>query len=462
MRQQVFILAIIMCIGLVLADFSDDFSEPAQSNNLWLTSYDDLAMTFTGGTCKLVNASDDFAGFAYHLFPENEKPSEFTLSGKISLNSADMAAGFICRLSTADPIAGYFVNIHSSGTIGVQKYSANSDGEVLFTGQTSLRTDGANELKVSMKQGKMNVACNGKFVGTFTDETDDLTEGHVALLISPSSEAVFDDIVMTSVFEEMGFPTCFADSFENGMHSDWRGFGSEDASVGVDDGAMRITTDTTEYVYKVVDLALNNFVMRATSTLRKTNTTSLYGLFLVGQPGAEDGLLPVANFGIIGNRTFNVMLSGQSGQPEVSTSIKGNPYIGENGDTTFYVDTLEIIKREGVDEYLFVVNTDTLEKFTEVDFTVTGVGVFCQQQLDVSFDDFVVAEGTEFNCPVIQPLRYSHRNQSRHIQIFSKPQYFDLSGRLLKNRYPIYPGKIPSGAYIVRDGKRTLMRIERR
>jgi hypothetical protein len=462
MRQQIFILAMMVSVSLVFADFSDDFSEPAQSNNLWLTSYDELKMTFTGGTCKLVNESDDYAGFAYHLFNENEKSSEFTLSGKISLNSENMAAGFICRLSTASPIAGYFVNINSTGTIGVQKYSASSEGDVVFTGQTTLRADGANELKVSMKEGKMNIACNGKFIGTFTDETNDLGAGDLALLVSPSSEAVFDDIVLTSVFEEMSFPTCFADSFENDDLTDWRGFGSEEASVRVDDGTMRISTDTTEYVYKVVDLTLNNFVMRATSTLRKTNTTSLYGLFLVGQPDPEDGLLPVANFGIIGNKTFNVMLSGQSAQPEVSTSIRGNPYIGEDDDTTFYVDTLEIIQREGADEYLFIVNTDTIERFSEVDFAVTGVGVFCQQQLDVSFDNFVVAEGTEFNCPVIQPLRYTRRTRERLIRIFSKPHYFDLSGRLLKNRDATYSGKIPSGAYIIRDGKRTLMRIEHR
>lgn len=452
MKHLMTALIIPITVLLSYADFSDDFSDPPESNNLWLTSFDELSMSFIDGKCRLKNESPEFAGFAYHLFDEAEKPSEFTLSGNIILNKENMAAGFICRLSTENPIAGYFVTLNSSGLIAVQKQSASVSGDVLFEGSSAYITQGVNNLKVSMKNGKMNIFCNGKFIGTITDESGELASGDIALLVSPGGEAVVDDILVTTVFEEGTAPTCFVDTFENADLPGWREFGSDDADVAVEDGAMRVATDTTEYIYKVVDLPLENFVMQVHATLRNSNSTSLYGLFLVGEPASGETYLPVANFGIIGNKSYNIMLSGASGQPKVSTSIKGKPYVGENGDTTFYTDTLEIIKREGSSEYFFVVNTDTIEKFSDVNFAVTGVGVFCQQQLDVSYDNFLVAEGSEYNCPVKNPLRYSYKERFHTMKSFSTPpQMFDLSGRLIRRNANSFTGAIPSGMYILRN-----------
>ena len=460
MKYSITAMIVLITVLISYADFSDDFSDPAQSNNLWISSFDELNVAFTSGQCKVTNESDEYAGFAYHLFGDNEKPSEFTLSANITLNNENMAAGFICRLSTANPISGYFVTISSTGVIGVQKYSSTVSGDVLFNGSSAYLTQGVNNLKVSMKDGTMNISCNGKCVGTCIDESGELASGDIALLVSPGGEAVVDDVVMTSVFEECKVPTCFADTFENADLPGWRQFGNENAEVRVDDGAMRITTDTTEYIYKVVDLPLDNFVMQVHATLRNTNSTSLYGLFLVGEPESDEAYLPVANFGIIGNKSYNVMLSGSSAQPKVSTSIKGNPYIGEDGDTTFYTDTLEVIKREGSTEYFFIVNTDTIEKFSDVDFEVTGVGIFCQQQLDVSFDNFLAVNGTEYNCPVSNPLRYSARERLQAIKPFSTPQMFDLSGRLLRRNVHSFDRKVPSGIYIIRNQRNVQTRIK--
>ncbi|MBN1307064.1 MAG: hypothetical protein JXA18_04045 [Chitinispirillaceae bacterium] len=435
--------------------FSDDFSDEAASNQLWISNVESVKLQFSNGTCTVTNTDTDYSGIASHTFSENDKSSVFTLSGKITLESASMAAGFVCCLSVSGAAQGYYISIRGDGMVGVTKINSSGSGEVVLSHSSAYLTSGTNELKVSKKDDQFTIFCNGHFDARFTD--DDFAEGNIALLVAPKTTAVFDDILMTDDFDTTGPPTCFADDFNDGDLVGWSSFGSEGVEVRIDESTLRITTAKEQDHYQVVDLPLKEFVMRVVVSLHGGTTQNLYGLFICGTPEGT-ATIPLAGFGITGGRSFAAFSVGQT-TLSPNSHIRGAPYVSSTGDTTFYKDTLEVIKRNASGDYFFIVNGDTLTKFAGVNFDVTGAGMFCLDSLDVVFDDFVAAEGTTGECPV-RHLSLSGV-QSRNLRIGGRvdARLFDLSGRLIARENAVSRADVVPGVYLRRDAIRPLFLI---
>jgi hypothetical protein len=443
--------------GNAFSQFSDDFSDPSTSNTNWVKSAENLVLEFNEENqyCHITNGDTTYVAFAYHSLAESEKSSTFTISGRITLDGQNMGAGFICCLSITTMATGYYIALRDDRYVVVTAIDETGSGAVIFTGSSAFVTSGTNILKISKKDSVFNVFCNNRFVGTFTD--DSYSSGDIALLVGTETGAIFDDVVLNDTFEEGTFPTCFSDDFNDGNLVGWDHFGSTDATVEVEDEALHITTEAGQGVYQVFNLPLQEFIMQATVSYKSGGTQSLYGLFISGEGETS---VPFAGFGISGGKYYGVFLSGVEYTLLSHSAIKGAPYISSSsGDTTFYTDTLQVVKREGEAEYLFIVNADTITKFTNVTFPVTGAGIFCSESLDVVFDDFIVAEGTELVCPIRKPLTL-HQPFNRVIPARAIDAYlFDCSGRILSRRRSssFTRGMVP-GLYLSREKKRIIYR----
>jgi hypothetical protein len=443
------------------AAFNDDFSNEQVSNTNWTKNSDALTVQFASGACKIVNSDTGFMGFARHAFSENARPSTFTLSGKITLDNATMSAGFACCVASSGMATGYYISIVENSLVAIHKMGSSGSSTVLGVEKSTFLTSGANELKISRKDGVFNIFCNGRFTATFTD--NDFSAGDIGLLVAPKTTAVFDDIVMTDTFDTASVPTCFADDFSNSALLGWDWFGTdyENASLHAENGVLHITTGALQNVYQVFDMPLTNFIMRVVVSHRGLSSQNFYGLFVCD---GGTSTISVAGFGINGDSRYGVGVFRPEDPivPVPSTSIRGDRYVSSTGDTTYYLDTLEVMKREGEDAYLFIVNKDTLSRLTGVDFAVAGAGIFCFDSIDVRFDDFLVANGTEAVCHVEIPVTLRTRHPAALDIVKSDLRFFDLSGRVAaKNGMQLRSGAAP-GLYIGRSGAVRDCRVNRR
>lgn len=434
------VAALVFQAADVQAAFSDDFSDEAQSNTLWTAGNDDVSLQFAGGVCRVVNSNETYSGIAPHTFPEGQKPSTFTLSGKVTLDDAGSSAGFVCCMSLSGAAPGYYIAIGNGGYVTVTKISSEGSGSLIKEARSGFLRDGSNELKISRRDGVFNIFCNNVLTAKFTDT--DFGSGDIGLLVAQNSAATFDDIVMTDEFKDGTFPNCFGDDFNDDDLLGWSAFGDMSASVRHDDSTLRITTATDEHIYQVVDIGLEAFMMKTVVSFRSGSSQKLYGLFLCG---TSTSTIPIAGFGITGAKSYGVFSSGQNITLTPSTKIKGAPYVSSTFDTTYYLDTIEVIKRDGSAEYLFVINGDTLSRYTGVDFGITGVGLFCMDSLDIRFDDFVASEGDSGTCRPPETVVMHRRPTPLHIAPRTDARMYDLCGRLvgrgtLTNRSAMTPG----------------------
>lgn len=457
-KFRINVVGILMCwaVGSIFGEFADDFSEPSLSNTSWIKNTDDITVQFDNGTCHITNPDTTFVAFISHSFPEDAKPSTFTISGKVTLDSPEMGAGFIYCMSLTTIATGYYLTLREGNNVVVNTIDASGSGEVVFNMHSPFLTAGTNILTVSKKDSVSNIFCNGRYLGTFTDKS--FNDGDIALLVANKSGAVFDDIVMTDSFLPVVLPTCFSDDFSDGNLIGWGRFGSADASVQVENEALHLTTSTGQTIYQQFNMSLTGFVMQVTITHRSGSNANMYGLFVSGD-GTDQ--VPIAGFGIAGNRTFGTFLAGESYSPQSHPVIRGAAYISSAGDTTFYKDTLSIIKRDGSDDYLFVVNADTVTKFTGVNFEITGAGIFVTDSLAIICDDFLLNKGTEFVCPVVHNVMPSRRIGGNRIQISPKmidAYLFDCSGRLISRSRGMRTRGVVPGLYLSREQKKVVYR----
>jgi hypothetical protein len=447
------------CIGTIAAlsfgAFTDDFSNEAESNTLWTKNNDAVMLTFANSACKVVNSDTNFIGYARHAFAANDRRETFTLSGSVTLGSGAFGAGFSVCVAASGMPTGYYISIIENDRVTVNKIDSTGAGTEVVTVGSAFLTSGTNELAISRKEGTFNIFCNGEFTVSFTDS--DFSSGDIGLLVSPGSNAVFDDIVMTDTFKEGAPRTCFADDFSSEALTGWDWFGSSNVSVGVENEALHVVTEASQSIYQVFDLPLTDFVLRTVVSHRGGSSKNFYGLFVCGRGEAS---IPLAGFGINGGSNYGTFLAGEALTPTASTSIKGDPYISSTGDTTYYTDTLEVIKRAGTDNYLFVVNSDTLKRFIGVDFMITGAGIFCLDSLNLIFDDFLVANGTEAICPVREPVAMRRGGRAvLPIVLPAEMPLFDLSGRLVSRRVQGMTSRV-SGVYLQRTGKLPARRLD--
>ncbi len=440
-------------VSAALAAFSDDFSNEASSNLAWPEKSEGVTMQFKDQACSIVNGSEEYLGMVRHSFSEAERSSTFTLSGKITLDDpATMGAGFAICLEAGGKMGGYYIAIRENRQISITRMSSQGSGTMLHSVAGTYLTMGTNVLKVSKKDDRFNVFCNGHFTATFTD--DGYSKGDIGLLVAPKTTAVFDDIVLSDTFEEGAPPSCFSDSFEDEDLLGWDRFGDQSAPVRIDKNSLRITTGSGQDVYQFVNIGLDRFVMRVVVSHRGGSTVNLYGLFLCGT-AAE--FVPLTGFGIDGSGRYAVFSPGESYTQEAGAGIKGDPFVSSTGDTTYYLDTLEVVRKEGASEYIFVANGDTLTRLAEIDFTVTGAGLFCLDSMDIAFDDFLISEGGG-NCTVaVSPQNRRSYTFSENVDM----RLFDCSGRLISGNGKIRAGRFVPGLYLQRrPGNCTRIRVK--
>ena len=405
--------------------FEDHFDNPGTSDGNWLESSDEMTKNFEGGVCTIENKSSG-GGILYTTLAT--KPSTFTFSAKITRTSENVDAGLFFCLSINGAVKGYSIHLGNHSNIYLYRNGTGDPRDTLpiFDVASSYMTANTNTLKVSKIGTKYNVFCNDQFVTTFTDEL--FSTGDIALLIPKSSSVVFDDVVVTDQFTEGTKQTCFKDDFDDGDQTGW-GYNWGQENINNWNGGVRFQTENGGQKNMYVSLNLVNFVAKTEVSFRGGNKQKNYGLMLVGtaEPGQS---IPMAWFTITGSSYFGAYSKNGTSLTK-NTAIKGDPYISSTGDTTYYVDTLKVVKTQGSDDYVFYVNNvalDTLKRNVDIDFDVSNVGLYCSDSLDVVFDNFSAGEGDGSCATTIMPLTKRIRNnQLLNTQNF---KLFDPMGRL--------------------------------
>jgi hypothetical protein len=415
---------LLFAVSVECADlpFQDDFSDGASSNLKWKASNDFVTAAFDG-VCKVTNNSTEYSGYVYHKF--TTKPSVFTVSCKVTRADATVSTGLATCFSADD--YGCF-----SILLGAKEIYFYGPGDKSSTGVASAYVDSkVNVLKVSKSGATINVWVNDHFVKTYTDSRT--AGGDIAFFSNPKSEVSFDDITMTDAFTEAAQFTEFTDRFDDAGSIDWS-VSSVKGTATEADGKLKLKTENNDsaYVYSTVSIPLTSFTGVAEFSHHDGNTGSIYGLVLEG-----DGADQRATFAINANGKYGAAEKVKSFNLYSSQSIRGKAYVNPSTSAkTYYIDTLEIIKRPSSSEYLFVVNHDTLARVTGLDYTVLRAGVFCQDSLDVTVDNFSFKLITGPVSIKNRPLTISSIAKSRMntgVAVIDPLGRMVMSGRVLKN-----------------------------
>jgi hypothetical protein len=391
--------------------YQDDFSVPPTSYLNWISSNSDFNKPqFVDGGCKVVNSSDSFTSFVSNKIT---LPAIFSYSCKITRSDATVNTGIAFYLSNAGNysiiIGDRAIFIMSPGVDSVVGISCpNLDPKV-------------NKITVSKKESTYNVFINDRFTSTFSD--DKAHTGGIAFLNRPKTTVIFDDVVVTDQFTTGSKPKCYADQFNDASLAYWNIFQNKCTSK-VENGKFNMTTEDNDnaYCFLSTDLKLTNFVVRVEVSHISGSAQSIYGLRLYGSAVSN-----VATFVINGDRSYSSAIGADSLPMAASSKIKGKAVTFE-GQTYTFIDTLEIVKKANSANYFFVVNRDTIDTLSGINFEITSVGFFGQKNLTLQFDNFAAAEGGSAYCP--SRIRQITK-PNRVIALHNPGNYitFDLLGR---------------------------------
>ena len=448
------IIALSVSLGFGAELFKDDFSDCSQTNLKWVSSSDSLVRNCSGGVYTITNKDTRYAGLVYHTF--NTKPSVYTVTVKIVSRSGDTcSAGLWADLNISN-VSGYALQLNRVPWIQLTKYAGGS-GSPMFTVTSGGVLAGSNEILLSRKGDSLVVYCNKQFVQVSVDNTSHAA-GDLALIIPAGGSAVFDDIVVTDTFTPPPRPrTCFRDEFNGTVLSfDWQDYGDKDTK-GLAGGNLRIGTMATgASAYPYVALSVpDTFVFRMYVSHHSGNKTGMYGLFLAGEPVGGSGSIPMALFGITGDRKCDAFIAGDSIKPFASSAIKGAAYISGT-DTTYYWDTIEVIKKSNQD-YRIMANGMLLDSLAsaKVNFAISSAGIFADQGIDIWVDFFFIGKDTS-DCPVL--ITSPKTRQYTYVRFMPKESRYlvDPLGRVIriKDYYGGAHGRtLVPGYYIAPNGK---------
>jgi hypothetical protein len=369
--------------------FQDKFDNPGVSNTNWVANGgSNLTKSFANGECSITNTSNEYAALLVHTL--QTKLDTFTLSFKVNRINGKTDGLSFCVGTIGNNSVGYSITLDSNAYFAVWKDTADTQVTKFFD-QSSFVNSGYNEIKVSRKGSAFIISCNGKFVGSFIDA--EYTTGNIALRVAPGSSVKYDDVLLTNEFEEIVAQRCFSDNFNNGKLPGWSSLG--DGQVTVTNSVLNVKS-SEDFFYYSTNLELENFVARVVVSHRAGDKVSGYGLFIKG-PQQK-----LAFFAINSSRYYGVKAGGLSmSTGSNGSAIHGGAYV-EGSDVYYYYDTLTITKQSSTG-YIFKANGKALDTLPSdsVDFAISGIGIFCHKNLELQFDDFIAAEGTDFDCPVV-------------------------------------------------------------
>ena len=424
----------------------DGFTDPVASHDKWVNNAMDIMTHSVGdGSCTLTNTSPTYAGEYLHTFSGTAKPQIFTISYvEKSLSVSGGASLFFCRASALN---GYALAV-SQGAPVVYKYVAGNGTPVSPPGTAIDMKPSNNKFTVSKMGSEFHVFVNDVFQFKFNDTQ--YASGDVSFMVNPGASVVIGDFLMTDEFTEGKARTWFQDNFNGNGLKYWDILGSGSPVVEEADGVMKVRTGEGDYSWAFVDLELTNFAAKVEVSHKSGGTSPAYGIVLIGEntPGQT---IPMVYFGIRGDRKFGVWKTGsQTTLSDVTLAIKG---AGAGG--LLFVDTIEVKKMSGSSTYEFFANGTRLTGYPVVDFKIVGIGVFCEGNLEVAFDNFSVRkEGSPLSI-------------NRGAQISRRPAgaaakgnshvFYDLRGR---KRYVMTAtqaaGRMPvraAGVYVNESGR---------
>lgn len=416
------------------AIFQDDFSNPANSDSNWPIK-PDLQRSFDGGKCTVTNSNANYAGLLTHNV--SGKPAEFTFSASVTRVSDTVSAGIYVN-SVSNALDGYAVQVGNQNQIYVTKFGTG-DPKVIFKKQNGFVLAQTNNLVISKKSTTFYIYCNDQYMGSFTDA--DIAAVAVGFILSPKVTVSFDNVILTNtVTLPPSPPSSFNDDFNDGKLTGWMSFGNQ-ADVSEADSVLKIQTKNDSDAFMYRDFMAAPFcTLKVEVSHRGGDLTSLYGLFFCDK--SKSGIIPIAGFGITGSSYYGV-LSPDSGSISLdqNTCIRGKAYIS-GSDTVYKKDTLKIIDSSG--NYKCYANGVLLSSFSNINFSVTGVGLFCDGGQKIYFDNFYVDN---------EKLSVTHFIQNKHSTLnfnaFSRGNLLvDPLGRLIPVNNIFNKSKLASGIYL--------------
>ena len=432
-----FIAAVVMGLGAAANGavvFQDDFSDEAVSNRAWVESNDFITKKFENGRCIETNTDTGHIGYLYHEL--NNKPGTYTISTKMTRSAATalsgLAVGFDAKTNNSSIIFLLGENAVHFGKVGMQLNGIASP----YVKAT------VNTLTVSIRDSVCNIFVNDAFVTTFKYTS---TSGHdIACVVYPKTSATFDDFVMTDTFLEGGTPTRISDDFEDGLKPYWTIYPTA-GPVSVDSGKLKMKTlnSSISYLNMSANVNLTDFNGKAAFSHRSGSTAAAYGLVLEGDSASDQ-----ATFAITAGQYFGAVSGKDTFTLKKSAKIGGKAYVSGTGAVTYYIDTLEIIKRAGSNEYIFVANRDTLTRLTGITFPITKVGLFCQDSLDLTVDDFTFQPISD-PVSVRRPFITNRSSNKAFSTAYHGSFVFDPLGRsVIANR--VIGRNVSSGVYFTK------------
>lgn len=415
--------------------YKDDFSKPKESNLVWHTSNDFISKKFGDGACVAGNSNSSNSGFVYYVLPS--KPTVFTVSSKITRTKANSLVGIAVNFSNTSNQSIAFL-------IGQNALYIGQLGDSIYGYASQYINSTENTLTVSRNGSVYKAFVNDRFVADYA--MANAPGGDIAIVVPPKDTISFDDFLMTDTFRDGKMPTSFSDDFEGELKVDWTKY-INSGTADVDSGKLKLTTANvdTSFIQIVAGVNLTNFSGKAAFVHRNGSTNSVYGFVLQGDSSKHQAI-----FVITAGKTFGAHAGSGTFNLDQKLSIRGAAYPSETGVKSYYSDTLEIIKRKGSQEYIFVANRDTLTRLTGINFPITKAGLYCTNSLEITVDNFSFVSVDEPSF-VKRPLI---RNQLKpDIGVRSGSFVFDPLGRAFVNKR-LLDNKISSGIYFEKTQQR--------
>jgi hypothetical protein len=439
--------------------FSDDFSNPVQTNLKWGKWYPTdpaVSGTCANGVYTINNSSSQTYPEIYHNF--TTKTSTFTASCVVTRSSATIAAGMWLCLDTFPTPSGYAVELLGDngndciGYVAIYKYDTDS---TIFDAEYH-RQGLSDTLKVSKQGSTFNVFCNGVYLGTCSDNTP-AAPGNFALMVPAHSAADFDDVLFTNQFTQGSFPVAFVDNFNNGrIEKQWILMGCSNFSEH--DTVLDITAPpgpVTSGVFCEVPMTVDTFYSRLVVSHRSGDSNSFYGFYLRGSNPSQ-----IAFFGISGLRAGGAYLPSGSAVPYFPPSIiHGKEFVNGN-DTTFYQDTIVVMKTNGSNNFIMYVNGHNIDTLTtaDINFQIVRAGIFATEGGGQNiFADYFYLGPDSGGTGVVN---ISPRVRTLKIARFSpmtSRYLFNPLGRIVgrKNAYGRMSGKVFAPGFYITDEKKS-------
>ncbi|NLW33373.1 MAG: hypothetical protein GXY77_18155 [Fibrobacter sp.] len=394
--------------------FVDHFSNEPISFKNWkaICSHKDM-FTIENEAARLNNQDIVFCGFAiYHI--KHSLP-EFTFSASISSQTPGAGLFFCIKQTVEGYYCGYAVII-GDDALYLLKYQPD---EVLIEKKikTPFIKPVSNELQISRNNDLCNIFCNGYYSGSFpiSDYGNDF-----ALIVQPSIEATFDNIVIENRFKDSTQSEWFHDDFTSNERFGW--LIADFVQTTFTENTLIINTENKQTFFSYIPIPLIDFDVKAVSSLQNQSDTTLFGIYIkVKMNNSVSDYL----FGVCGNGDY---YTGFNDDPVKENKGSINDYYNGDEPGSMSNHNTLVIKNKG-DLFSFSIN-DNFVSSCNIPGDILGAGIFAFEDLEIHFYEFSL--NNLINSPQNE---HSVRTKIESVVRLKKTgsfgtnRYFDLLGR---------------------------------